>query len=229
MKRFAFILAFSTVVVMAGFVFLANLGGQSSNLNRYIVPFELSFNKAEAATCNWSTGYYLDKGKIKSNPFSTGECVWYVDGKERNNGWTLYSSRGSSRNAYQFKDKIVVDKNGNKMGYGTIGYPGEIMVFNSDSKIKGFGNGHVAYITSRGYAHDGKRRAWTVRHANFGTGTGQYIVKNESPCGVTITQCTFVEDPAGSGKLKVVLGSDKKGNEILGGTGFPLLGFIYKK
>jgi len=220
MKRCAFILSISTVVVIAGLIYLANLGGRNSNPSGFIAPVELSLNIAEAA-CDWSKGYYMSSTGVQGNKFSCcspPECTWYVDGKVRSIGWSLLFSVSSGRNAYQwYKNKLVT--NGN---YGSIGYPGEIMVFDKGS----FSSvGHVAYIISNGYWYDSKaktnKRAWTVRHANWSGSTGQTIIKEESPCGATIKQCTFVEDSKGNLKIQ-------NGSSLVGGP-YPLLGFIYKK
>jgi hypothetical protein len=148
------------------------------------------------------------------NGFSSPQCTWYVDGKTANNGWTLKFA-GSKGDAYKWYEKGYI-KNATQ---GTIGYPGDIMVFNKNSSIKNFSHGHVAYIVNRGYWKG--LHAWTVRHSNWGTGFGQWIVPSEKPCGITITQCTFVEYKSGWVKIQ-------SGNS-LGSTGYPLRGFLYKK
>ncbi len=164
-------------------------------------------SSAEAG-CSWSP-----------NGFSQPQCTWYVDGKTNSKGWKLKFS-GSKGDAYKWYSKNYITN----AVPSTSGYSGNIMVFSNGNDSKGNDyskghHGHVAYIISSGKWNG--QRAWTVRHANWGTGFGQWIVSDEKPCGATITQCTFVEYKSGWVKIR-------SGNS-LGATGYPLLGFLYKK
>lgn len=162
----------------------------------------------EAASCKWSP-----------NGFPTGQCTWYADGKAASKGWKLKFAKSRSDAYNWYKKGYIVNA-----AQGTIGLPGDLLIFGNgnDSNGRDYSkghHGHVAYIISRGYWNG--KRAWTVRHANWGAGFGQWVVTNERPCGVQITQCTFVEYKPGWVKIQ-------SGNS-LGSTGYPISGFLYKK
>ena len=178
------------------------------------VSFHQVLRSAEAA-CNWSPNYSSQQG----------QCTWYADGKAAVNGWPL-TFAGKKGDAYNWYSKGYI-KNAGQNSSGKSGY---IMVFGSgnDSNGKDYSSGHhghVAYVTSSGKWNG--QSAWTVRQANWynpkikGSDFGQWIVPDEKPCGQTVTQCTFVEYKSGWVKIQ-------NGNS-LGATGYPLLGFIYKK
>jgi hypothetical protein len=163
---------------------------------------------------------YANAADRSPNGFSKDQCTWYVDSKTENSGWKLGFS-GSKGDAYKWYGKGYI-KNA---ALGNTGKPGDIMVFgnskdsNGKDYSKGY-HGHVGYITNNGYWNG--KRAWTVRHSNWGTGFGQWVVSEETKkYGATVTQCTFVEYKPNWVKIQ-------NGNS-LGSTGYPLLGFIYKK
>lgn len=171
------------------------------------------------ASCDWSVGRYGYKdasGRIivtGSNPLPAGQCTWGADGKTDRNGWDIVFRVSSGRDAYKwYTDNLILNA-----ARGTIGYPGDLLIFNRSSAISGFGAGHVAFIISRGYWNG--KRAWTVRHANWPGSFGQTVV--ETHCGYQIKQCTFVESSPGWVKIQ-------NGNS-LGATAYPILGFLYKK
>ena len=154
------------------------------------------------------------------NGFSNSQCTGYVDNKTSDLGWKLKfsSSRGD---AYKWYKKGYI-KNANR---GNIGKPGDIMVFDNgnDSNKKDYSkghHGHIAFVISSGTWKG--QRAWTVRQTNWGTGFGQWVVPDETRrYGSTVTQCTFVEYK--KKWLKIQSGNS------LGKTGYPLLGFLYRK
>ncbi|TLM65377.1 MAG: CHAP domain-containing protein [Deltaproteobacteria bacterium] len=167
-----------------------------------------------ALAVDWSVGRYISGNTVKSNPLPAGECTWLVDGLADRMGWDLIFSRKYGRDAcLWYAENLVTNAK-----RGTIGYPGDIMVFNSGlfSSV-----GHVAYVVGKS-TWNGKR-AWTVRHANWKSSTGQkevYKIDNRR-----ILECTFVE--VSPNKVSVLYRSG--GRELLASTKYPLLGFLYKK
>lgn len=182
-------------------------------------------------TCDW----YVD-GKIYHTP---------TDNNYGQDGWNLQFYGISDPYAYEwYSGNVSGDKYGMVMSYqsnynDTIvnaalhsanGLPGDILCLKNTADSLGYnwsgncggtaehpiGCGHVAYVinatTWNGY------NAWVVRDANW-SGFGQTPVTDESPCGVTIREATFVEYQ--TGWVKLLNGT------TLGNIGYPLAGFIY--
>ena len=95
------------------------------------------------------------------NPYTknySGQCTWYVWGKEQDNGWKIAYTGGADgywKNAKGVNGKVNQYYNG---------YSGDIMVFKAAAWNGNYG--HVAYVES---SNPGSQ--WTVTHANA-TGMG---------------------------------------------------------